>query len=186
MCATMNDLLITTLPKVLLPAFAIALMLFVAKRRGLSFADDLGLKPPVWTFAAAFLAAWICLIALEEWETTGMPGTEIKLWPVYPPVILALRILAIGILGPIAEELVFRGFLMRILGRTRLGLAGAIVVTAAIWSLIHLQYAPLLLAIIFIDGLVLGAARHFTKSLYVPIIMHVLGNCFAIYQSLSP
>lgn len=176
----------TTLPKVLMPAFAIGLMLFVAKRRGLSYADDLGLRPPVWKFAALFLAGWIGLIGLEELATAGMPGTEIKPWPAYPPLILVLRILAIGILGPVAEEMVFRGFLMRLLGSTRLGIAGAIVITAALWSVIHLQYAPLLLSIIFIDGLVLGMARHFTGSLYVPITMHVLGNCFAIYQSLSP
>lgn len=182
----MNELLLTTLTKVLLPAFAIGLMLFFAKRRGLSRADDLGLRAPVWKFAALFVGLWICLIALEEFLTAGLPGTQIKLWPAYPLHILALRILAIGILGPIAEELVFRGFLMRVLSRTRLGVAGAILTTAAVWALIHMQYAPVLLGIIFIDGLVLGVARHFTKSLYVPIAMHMLGNCFSIYQSLSP
>ncbi|MEO8062490.1 MAG: CPBP family intramembrane glutamic endopeptidase [Pseudomonadota bacterium] len=182
----MTDMLLTTLPKVLLPAFAIALMIFVAKRRGLSLPEDLGLRKPVWKYAAIFLALWFCLIALEEFVSKGMAGAEIKLWPSYPPLILFLRILAIGLLGPIAEELVFRGFLLRILGRTRLGIYGAIVVTAAIWSLIHLQYAPILLGIIFIDGITLGLARHFTRSLYVPITMHVLGNLFSIYQSLSP
>ena len=181
----MSDLLLTTLPKVLLPAFAIALMLFVARRRGLSPGDDLGLRKPEWKYAAIFLALWLCLIALEEFLTSGMAGAEIKHWPAYPPLILLLRIIAIGFLGPIAEELVFRGFLLRLLGRTRIGIHGAIVVTAALWSLIHQQYAPILLGLIFIDGIALGLARHFAKSLYVPIVMHVLGNLFSIYQSLS-
>jgi membrane protease YdiL (CAAX protease family) len=181
-----SELLASTLPKVLLPAVAIAIMLLVAKRRKFSLAEDIGLRPPEWKFAAAFLILWIGLIALEEYVTAGMPGTAIKYWPPYPLLILFLRILAIGFLGPIAEELAFRGLLMRVLSRTRLGVAGAIVITAALWSLIHLQYAPLILTIVFIDGLTLGLARYRTKSLYVPIAMHVLGNLFSIYQSLGP
>ncbi|MEJ0086133.1 MAG: CPBP family intramembrane glutamic endopeptidase [Pseudomonadota bacterium] len=182
----MTDLLLTTLPKVLLPALAIVVLLFVAKRRGFSLAEDLGLRKPEWKFAAFFLILWVCLIALEESVTRGMAGAGIKVWPAYPALILFLRILAIGVLGPIAEELVFRGLFLRMLGRTRVGIYGAILITAALWSIIHLQYAPILLAIIFIDGLALGLARHFTKSLYVPIAMHILGNLFSIYQSLSP
>lgn len=182
----MSDPLLTTLPKVLLPAFAIVLMLFVAKRRGLSAAADLGFRKPEWRFAAIFLVLWTGLIALEEFFTSGMAGAEVKQWPAFPPLILLLRILAIGLFGPVAEELVFRGFLLRVLGRTRIGIYGAILVTAALWSIIHQQYAPVILGLIFIDGIMLGLARHFTKSLYVPIVMHVLGNLFSIYQSLPP
>jgi membrane protease YdiL (CAAX protease family) len=182
----MSDLLLTTLPKVLLPAFAIGLMLFVARRRGLSPRDDLGLRSPDWGLAAVFVVLWLCLVALEEYLIRGMPGSEVKQWPSYPPAILVLRILAIGVLGPIAEELAFRGFVMRLISRTRAGIYGAILVSAALWSAMHLQYAPLTLGIIFIDGIALGLARHFAKSLYVPIVMHVLGNLFSIYQSLSP
>ena len=182
----MFDLLLTTLPKVLLPAVGIAAMLFAAGRKRLSLTDDLGLRKPDWKIAALFVALWFCLIVLEESVTKGMAGTEIKLWPSYPTLIVLLRILAIGFLGPIAEELVFRGFLMRIVGRTRVGIFGAILVTAALWSLIHFQYTPIVLIIIFIDGITLGLARHFTRSLYVPIVMHVLGNLFSIYQSLPP
>jgi membrane protease YdiL (CAAX protease family) len=38
---------------------------------------------------------------------------------------------------------------------------------------------------IFVDGIVLGLARHFSGSLYVPIAMHMLGNLFSIAQSLA-
>jgi membrane protease YdiL (CAAX protease family) len=182
----MSDLLVATLSKALLPAFAIVIMLLVAKRRKLSLSDDLGLRAPGLKLAVVFLVVWLCLIALEEYITSGMPGTEIKVWPPYPPLILFLRILAIGFLGPIAEELAFRGLLMRLLSRTPVGVAGAILITAAVWSIIHLQYAPILLAIIFVDGVTLGLARHFTRSLYVPIAMHVIGNLLSIYQSLHP
>ncbi|HEY1090278.1 MAG TPA: CPBP family intramembrane glutamic endopeptidase [Burkholderiaceae bacterium] len=181
----MPDLLLTTLPKVLLPAVAIAIMLIAAHKRGLSLSTDLGLARPRPKAAALFLLLWLCLMALEELVTPMLEGAQAKAWPAYPGYIVALRVLAIGLLGPIAEELAFRGLLMRLLGRTRLGLAGAIVVTAALWAAIHVQYAPALLLMIFVDGIVLGLARHFTASLYVPMAMHVLGNLFSIYQSLT-
>jgi len=182
----MSNLLVETLSKALLPGIAIVAVLLVAKRRKLSLRDDIGLRAPRLWFAVVFLLAWLGLIALEEYVTSGMSGTEIKVWPSYPPLILVLRILAIGFLGPVVEELVFRGLLMRVLSNTRVGMAGAILITAALWSAIHVQYAPILLAIIFVDGITLGLARHFAKSLYVPIAMHVLGNLLSIYQSLHP
>jgi membrane protease YdiL (CAAX protease family) len=180
-----SGLLVATLLKVLVPVAGIGLMLFVARMRNLSLASDVGLRAPHWGFAALFLALWVLLIAVEEYATRGVAAMQPRLWPAYPPVIIALRILAIGLLGPISEELAFRGVVLAVLRRTRLRVVGAIVLTAALWSVSHLQYAPLLLALIFLDGLVLGAARHFTRSLYVPILMHVAGNLFSISQSLG-
>ncbi len=181
----MSDLLLSTLSKVALPAVGIGLMLFAAKKRRLSFAEDLGLRAPRPVVALAFLLLWVGLIALEEVLTRSLEGTQAKPWPAYPACIVALRVLALGVLGPIAEELAFRGLLFGLLRRTRLGVVGAIVVAAAVWSLVHFQYAPILLLIIFIDGLALGFARHLSRSLYLPIAMHVLGNLFSISQSLS-
>ncbi len=184
----MPDLLFSTLSKVLLPAAAIGVMLVAARKKGkLSFSEDLGLKAPKPVTAVVFLVLWVCLIALEEFLTSAVEGTQAKPWPAdYPAYIVAMRILAIGILGPIAEELAFRGVLFSLLLRkTRLGVIGTIVLTAALWSVIHLQYAPTLLLLIFVDGLVLGFARHRSGSLYLPIAMHVMGNLFSIYQSLA-
>lgn len=181
----MSELLVPTLLKVLVPVAGIALMLFVARMRKLSLTIDVGLQAPHWGFAALFLVFWVLLVATEEYLTRDIPAMQPQLWAAYPPLIMALRILAIGLLGPISEELAFRGVLFAVLRRTRLRIVGAILLTAALWSVSHLQYAPLLLALIFLDGLVLGAARHFTRSLYVPILMHVAGNLFSISQSLA-
>ena len=179
------NLLASTLLKVLLPAAGIAGMLFAAKRKKLSFADELGLKVPTVAAAALWLGIWICLIAIEETLSASIEGTQAKPWPAYSGGIIALRILAIGILGPIAEELAFRGLALAALRRLKIGIGWAILLTAALWSIIHLQYEPAMLALIFVDGIALGLARHFTGSLYVPIAMHMIGNCFSIYQSLG-
>lgn len=181
----MPDLLLATLPKLLLPGAAIGVMLFAARKRRLSWADDLGLRAPRPVPAVGFLLLWIALIALEEVLAASIEGAQAKPWPDYPAHILAMRVLAIGVLGPIAEELAFRGLLFAFLRRTPLKIAGTIAATAALWSLVHLQYSPALLVLIFIDGIVLGLARHYSGSLYVPIAMHMLGNLFSIAQSLA-
>lgn len=181
----MNDLLLSTLSKILLPAFAIAVMLFAARRRRLSYGGDLGLRAPEPKPAFLFLVLWVCLMIFEEYVTQAVDGAQAKPWPVYPTYIVFLRVLAIGLLGPIAEELAFRGVLMGWLCRTRIGFYGAIFVAATLWSVVHFQYAPVVMLIISIDGIVLGMARHFSKSLLVPITMHIMGNCFSIYQSVA-
>lgn len=181
----MPALLTSTLLKAAIPAASIGMILFVARKRRLFLAEDVGLRLPRLKLALLFLLGWGALIALEEVLTAGVADAQAKAWPDYPTHIVLLRILAIGLLGPIAEELAFRGVLFAVLRRTSLQVAGAIVVTAAFWSVLHLQYSPLLLGLIFIDGLVLGAARHWTRSLYVPIVMHIAGNLFSIGQSLG-
>jgi len=181
----MTEELLPTLSKAALPAVGIALMLFAAQRNRLSLADDLGFRSPKLASSVLFLLLWLLLIAVEEWLTSSIAETKPKSWADYTALIVVIRILAIGVLGPIAEEIAFRGLLMTFLNRTRLGIYGAIFISAALWSCVHFQYRPILLAIIFVDGIALGFARHITRSIYVPIAMHIIGNCFSIYQSLS-
>lgn len=178
-------MLSTNLLKLLLPLVAIAVMLLVARKRGVSRQTDLGLIWPRPIWAVIWLGAWIILIAVEELISPwiGMPAA--KPWAAFPWYLMVVRIAAIGIVGPIAEELAFRGMLLQALRKTRLQTWLAVAIVAAVWSTIHLQYEPLILAMIFIDGLVLGAARVQTRSLWVPIAMHIVGNLFSIYQSVS-
>ena len=181
----MDNLLISTLFKVLLPSFAVAVMLIAAKKRRLSFATDIGIQRPKSGIALAFLIGWVCLIAIEEMATSSMAGASAKHWPDFPIHIIALRILAIGIIGPIAEELAFRGLIMAMIRKTRLGVVGAILVAAVSWSALHFGYSAPLLLLVLLDGIVLGSARYFSRSLWVPIGMHITGNMFSIWQSLS-
>ena len=176
----MTDYLLPTLAKILLPAIGIGLIAFVVKKKKLSFAEDIGLRAPVATAALIFLILWVALVTLEEVIAPSAP----KSWKNYPIGIITLRIIAIGILGPIAEELAFRGLLLSILRRTRIGIYGAILLSAALWALTHTQYEVAILTLLVVDGVVLGLARHFTGSIYVPIAMHIAGNLFSISQSL--
>jgi hypothetical protein len=95
---------------------------------------------------------------------------------------MALLWVAVALAAPLFEELFFRGFLFRGLCGSALGAAGAIVVTAALWALIHVQYDGYEIASIFAFGLVLGIARHRSGSTWTPIGMHALLNFIAMTQ----
>jgi membrane protease YdiL (CAAX protease family) len=91
--------------------------------------------------------------------------------------------LAIVIAGPLFEEVFFRGFLLAGFASSFMGPRGAIVLTAALWAVIHWQYDAYHMAFIFLLGLVFGAARIRTGSLLVPLILHALTNLGATIEA---
>lgn len=93
----------------------------------------------------------------------------------------AERVLAVGILGPIGEELIFRGILYRLLVGTRLGVPGAILIAAAAWAPLHYQYAWGAIGLLFVDGLFLGMSRYYAQSVWAPTAMHIAWNLFAVW-----
>jgi len=179
----MNPLLRSTLIKVALPLIGIVIPMVVAKLRGFELRDFFGLhKPKMRAFAVA-LALWIAWMAITELVLHALGQGAPDAWPDYPASIVLLRVLAIGILGPIAEELIFRGV---IYGRIapKLGPWIAIVLIAIVFGLIHTRYDAAIIAVVTIDGLLFGIARYKTGSVYTPIAMHMLGNLFSVCQSL--
>jgi len=96
--------------------------------------------------------------------------------------ILPLFWFTLVIAAPVFEELLFRGFLLEGLRYSWLGNVGAVVVTAALWAAIHLQYELFEVVSIFLVGLLLGYARIKSHSLYTTIIMHALMNLVATAQ----
>jgi len=93
-----------------------------------------------------------------------------------------LLVLGVGVMAPILEEVIFRGFLLKEFSYTFLGTTGAVVLTSLIWALIHSQYDLVYLGIIFITGLLFGLARVMSHSLLVPIAMHILFNVSAAIE----
>ena len=90
---------------------------------------------------------------------------------------------ALVVAAPVAEESLFRGFMFRGMAASRLGPAGAIVLTSLLWAMLHIQYDWYGIVSVFVLGLVLGVARHRTGSLYAPIVMHGLSNLVATIES---
>lgn len=182
----MDPVLQSTLLKVALPATIIAVVLVASKVRGFSWGEDLRLVWPRPSLVLLWLVLWVAWVALGELaiRVFGMPPPAP--WEAYSPLVFVLRVAAIGILGPASEEMLMRGLIFFRISRTRLGATGAIVICAAAWAAMHYRYDFQTITLIFLDGIVLGMARHHTRSTNVPIVMHSLGNLFSIWQSLHP
>lgn len=94
----------------------------------------------------------------------------------------AAFIFVVVILGPVAEEVLFRGVLLS-WARSWMKDATAIVATALLFALIHPQYG-LGMGTIFVYGLIFAWARIKSGDLVVPILLHVLMNGFATLLAL--
>ena len=159
-----------------------AILLLIKWRKGLTTPEYLG-----WSFQFQagylfwFLGA-LLLIALSDFTSysLGYPlihDFAIKAFTTTTgPLYHVLLVLAIVLIAPLFEEMMFRGFMFEGLRRSAPGAAGAIFITAGIWAVIHLQYEFYYLVHIFVLGLYLGYIRHKTGSLILTWILHALMN----------
>jgi membrane protease YdiL (CAAX protease family) len=88
-----------------------------------------------------------------------------------------LAYLVFAMIIPVAEEILFRGYLF---GAVKRGLSDtyAVVITAFCFAIVHAQllyFVPL-----FTMGLALGWLRLKTRSLRVPMLMHAFNNWLAL------
>ncbi|KUO56547.1 MAG: hypothetical protein APF80_06685 [Alphaproteobacteria bacterium BRH_c36] len=80
------------------------------------------------------------------------------------------------LLAPVAEELLFRGFLFSALMKSRAGFYGAAIITSAFWAGLHFERSPLGIVQLFAFGMLLSWLLVKTGSLRIPILCHVLFN----------
>jgi len=66
--------------------------------------------------------------------------------------------------------------------QSRIGVVGAIGLTAFFWAILHVQYGVYEIATIFLLGIVLGIMRFKTGSLWSPLLMHAFFNLIATLQ----
>ena len=164
------------------PLCASLALLFIRLKATLSVKEYLGLVP----VSAKTTLTWFAFLALL------LIGSDLLTYsldrPVAPEIMVelyrtsrfvALSWFAIIIAEPIFEEVLFRGFMFRGIQASALGNSGAILITAAVWAVIHIQYDGYLMATTFVLGILFGAARAVTGSLYLTIAMHVVTNLIA-------
>lgn len=103
---------------------------------------------------------------------------------------LAIFVIAV-VLAPLAEELYFRGIMLRVFSR-RLPFAGAAVLTAALFSLVHghLFLSPglggwLLSGVIFVLGVLLALFARAGRSLRAPVLLHAAYNATLVIPSIA-
>jgi len=95
---------------------------------------------------------------------------------------LWLLAIALVIAAPLAEELVFRGFMFRGLAASQAGIGGAILIPSAIWAIMHIQYSAFYIFHIFVIGLLLGWLRWRSGSTTLTLVLHAVINLTSLIQ----
>lgn len=136
-------------------------------------------KPWGVLFWAAMLSVGIILPAQFVYEKLQITMSD-NLTQLFEGIMKQpLGYLIVGIFAPIAEELIFRGAILRVLLDTfgRKGRWAAIALTALIFALIHGNIAQGVHA--FIIGLALGWLYARTRSVLPGIVLHWVNNTIA-------
>jgi membrane protease YdiL (CAAX protease family) len=109
---------------------------------------------------------------VDTYRTARNDGTLLLLW------------LTFVFVAPIAEEIMFRGFLFRGWVRSERGAIPGILVISLLFAAIHVQYDWFGMLQVFFIGLLLAIARWRSGSTLLTILMHVLTNLWATIESM--
>lgn len=150
-------------------------------RYGRPFWQSLGWRPLSFAGVAGALLAGPLLALSIGLLGSGLRTPEIDLpfeQMLGSPGTIVLLGIVVVILGPVSEELAFRGFLMPLLVRT-IGTVGGIVLTGVIFGSIHgyeYQWSWRHMLLISVAGCAFGWARHKTQSTVAAAFMHSTFN----------
>lgn len=182
----MNEEIRSALLRVLPFAVIIVILFIAAKKRKIDIEDLYVKKPRSIKNYLIWVAGFMLFVLLIEFAFYKLGILVIDKWnhPFYASII---RILGAVILAPIAEEIIFRGLLLsRLTKKANIHLA--ISIQACLFVLLHnFTYKNTLTSNIgivqgFVDALLFGYARQYTKSIYTPITMHITGNFIATLE----
>ena len=94
-----------------------------------------------------------------------------------------LLFIAVAVIAPLGEELLFRGFLQQILEKHWRDVTRAILVTSLFFAMIHMN--PYWFIQIYILGILLGFLAWKTNSVIPPLILHSINNTMAMVFSFT-
>ncbi|HUH14830.1 MAG TPA: type II CAAX endopeptidase family protein [Gaiellaceae bacterium] len=168
--------------------YGVLLLLLLWIGRGLPKRELFALRrPPSWpgalglalaAYVAIFLGAGLILIALDAQDEQGLTP---EAWDSSRAGAYAANFLAVALVGPVVEELMYRGAGMTLLAR--FGLPVSVLVTSVGFGLGHgLVFA--LPALVFF-GLVTAALRVRTTSVYPCILVHCAFNATSLIVSVA-
>lgn len=172
----------------LLAAAQLALVWLLAGRAWPLRPDLVGLRRPrvSWARAAAVtVAALVGSLAFAQLYTMAVTalGWQFLTPPAPPPGLILpgawalFSLIALAVWTPIAEEVFFRGFVLRGL-TNRWPFAPALTVSAAIFAVLH--FNPALVIPVFVTGLLLGGLYRYTGSLWPGITAHAAQNALVV------
>jgi membrane protease YdiL (CAAX protease family) len=108
---------------------------------------------------------------LESHRTAVAEGALLSLW------------IALIVVGPVGEEILFRGFMFRGFVHERRDALPGILAISLIWALLHVQYGLFGIAQVFVIGVFLGYVRLWSGSTTLAILLHVLQNLESVAET---
>ncbi|HEX2225002.1 MAG TPA: type II CAAX endopeptidase family protein [Thermoanaerobaculia bacterium] len=120
----------------------------------------------LFVFVFDMLGQWLERPEIPEFMRAILAGRgpKVMLW------------LAVVVAAPVLEEILFRGFLLGGLARTRLGGLGAVAVSSVLFGIIHTQYDLFDMSAVLALGAVLGLSRLYSGSTWLPVALHTAHN----------
>ncbi|MDQ3065788.1 MAG: CPBP family intramembrane metalloprotease [Actinomycetota bacterium] len=149
---------------------------FFALRRPESWSKALGLA--LGAYVTIFIGAGLILIALDAGDEQGLTPED---WDPDRAGQYAANFVAVALVAPIVEELLYRGAGMTLLARW--GVPAAVIVTSLGFGLGHGLVLALPALVLF--GLVTAALRHLTASVYPCILVHCAFNATSLIVSVA-
>ncbi len=165
-------------------AALISLVLVARWRAGVFWRGQLAWQP--WSLKRAGLPFWGLLLVSMAYglaASRGLrelsPKTSMDVDISGGPGLAILSVFVIGVLGPLAEEALFRGFIYTNM-RVWLGFPATLAVTSVIFSLAHWEGTHFYALAVLPLGLVLGVLREWTGSIKATTLFHGLYNLSAL------
>lgn len=150
--------------------------------------DGLGLNGlPTWTdillapigYIVSMVAAIAVIMAVQAFVPTfDLSEAQDTGFQVFTNTDKIVAFAALVVLAPIAEELIFRGYLYGKL-RTRLSAVPAIIIVSVLFGFMHGQWNVGI--VVGIMSVFLCIARELTGTIYSGILMHMIRNGLAFY-----
>lgn len=98
---------------------------------------------------------------------------------IFAPLFCIVYLLEISIFPAIAEEMLFRGIIMR--GLEQFGSLFAVICSSAMFSLMHGNFSQMILQ--FIGGIAIGGVVMITKNYLLGCAMHFTNNLFSVFYT---
>lgn len=149
---------------------------FLALRAPASWGRALGLA--FGAYVAIFVGAGLILVAFDAQDEQGLTP---EAWDSSRAGAYAANFVAVALVGPIVEELMYRGAGMHLL--SRFGAPVAVIVTSVAFGLAH--GLVLALAALTFFGLVTALLRLRTDSVYPCILVHCAFNATSLVVSVA-
>jgi membrane protease YdiL (CAAX protease family) len=162
------------------------MILAVVKTRGTTLARGMAFRlPKVWVWPIVLVGTPFLLmllgLAVTPFQGESSVADQGKIaMAIRETDWLPILLLGVALGAPLFEEFLFRGLLHEGLKQSFLGRWGSMVLTAALFSIIHSQYQdPSAFLLLFLLGCSFTIGRELSGSIFVPVLMHSIQNALA-------